>query len=331
MLVTKTLEVLIAIALVYFLLSTFVSIIFEWYSSLTQKRGIFLFKSIQQLINDEVNQSFGSTLYSHFLIEKLKKDKDSYPQYIPPKIFADAFIDLIGAQSDKVQIVKKKADNGEVYHEMVKPEVIEGELNILSRFQKGVETMRYSKLKNQLSYFGNRATSIEDLSAQIELWYKDYMDRVTGWYKNTTRWNLMIIGIFVALIFNFSSFEFVDELYGNNELRTSWVKEAENKVDNTIEIAENVKQTDGKQLQEYIKELKNTKSQLDSLKTDKIPFGYRDFGKKFANKGLKDWSCTLAMWFLGILVSGIALSFGAPFWFDIMSKTVNMRRAGIKS
>jgi hypothetical protein len=35
-------------------------------------------------------------------------------------------------------------------------------------------------------------------------------------------------------------------------------------------------------------------------------------------------------WFVGIVITGIMLSFGATFWFDLLVKLVNIRRAGIK-
>jgi hypothetical protein len=39
---------------------------------------------------------------------------------------------------------------------------------------------------------------------------------------------------------------------------------------------------------------------------------------------------TIVKYFLGICLSGISLSFGAPFWFDLLVKFVNIRRAGKK-
>lgn len=36
------------------------------------------------------------------------------------------------------------------------------------------------------------------------------------------------------------------------------------------------------------------------------------------------------LWFLGLLISSLALSFGAPFWFDLLVKFVNIRKAGLK-
>jgi hypothetical protein len=33
-------------------------------------------------------------------------------------------------------------------------------------------------------------------------------------------------------------------------------------------------------------------------------------------------------WFFGILMTAVMTCFGAPFWFDILSKFVNIRRSG---
>ena len=38
------------------------------------------------------------------------------------------------------------------------------------------------------------------------------------------------------------------------------------------------------------------------------------------------WAWT--KYLIGIVISGISLSFGAPFWFDMLMKLVNVRRAG---
>lgn len=43
------------------------------------------------------------------------------------------------------------------------------------------------------------------------------------------------------------------------------------------------------------------------------------------NKG-EDWS--IPLYFLGIIITGYSLSFGAPFWFDLLTKFVNLKRAG---
>jgi hypothetical protein len=42
------------------------------------------------------------------------------------------------------------------------------------------------------------------------------------------------------------------------------------------------------------------------------------------------WKSYAPLWLLGILITSFMLSFGATFWFDLLLKLVNIRRAGIK-
>jgi hypothetical protein len=38
----------------------------------------------------------------------------------------------------------------------------------------------------------------------------------------------------------------------------------------------------------------------------------------------------LFKWLVGVCVTGVALGFGAPFWFQVLTKLINMRSAGVK-
>jgi hypothetical protein len=40
--------------------------------------------------------------------------------------------------------------------------------------------------------------------------------------------------------------------------------------------------------------------------------------------------CWLRWHFIGCFITGVALSLGAPFWFDLLNKLVNLRSAGKK-
>ena len=46
------------------------------------------------------------------------------------------------------------------------------------------------------------------------------------------------------------------------------------------------------------------------------------------NKGQDTW--VYLYYFLGIVITAVSLSFGAPFWFDLLTKFVNIRRAATK-
>lgn len=71
-------------------------------------------------------------------------------------------------------------------------------------------------------------------------------------------------------------------------------------------------------------EKKVKETQLSSLHDSKTPgliayLNYRNYSDDFSNR---------FKYFLGIFISGISLSFGAPFWFEILTKFVNVRRSG---
>jgi hypothetical protein len=66
-----------------------------------------------------------------------------------------------------------------------------------------------------------------------------------------------------------------------------------------------------------------------------LPLGYRDFDfaeywanapEKFPRPLLCEWAFNLCGW----LLTAIAVSLGAPFWFDLINKFINIRMVGQK-
>lgn len=328
------LEILIALAVVYFLFSTLVSIIFEWFCYKVQKRGRFLHQSILKLLNDDRNQSYGALLYTHFAIDKLKKSKDSYPQYISSGLFADAVIDIVGRQSEELIFENDLDENNNVVRVAMKEKRI---ADPFERFKAGVDKMNYSPLKSQLRSFYEKSADINSLKLAIENWFNDYMARASGWYKNATQKNLFYISLVVALVFNIDSLHIINKLQKDDSLRVNLVMKAEEMVySNALAKKDSMysKQYSGEL--EYLKKMNVFKDSLDNMyihRTDSIlgeiesagiPIGYQ--GKFNPNGDKFYW----IWWFFGILISAYALSFGAPFWFEVITKVINIRRAGVK-
>jgi hypothetical protein len=331
-------QILISLALIYFLFSTLTSVIFEWYSHKTQKRGRFLYEAIHKLINDAFNQSFGATLYSHYSIDRLKRDKDSYPQYISSAMFSDALIDVIGRQSEAINFDLKFKDGS---FNIEKVDFVEDRItNPYDRFVVGVNKMAYSPFKTILRAFCEKSNDYASLKTAIAEWYDDYMERVSGWYKVKTKRALFFIGLLVTLVFNLDSIRLVKTLNQDDGLRKNLLLEAERVTYNNNTqyfIADTaVKSSNRMNVLKQMAKHKLVKDSIDQVYFQKcdsiistidnlsIPVGYHsDFGKQFFNGyGF--------FWLIGILFSAFALSFGAPFWFDVMVKVINVRRAGIK-
>ena len=60
---------------------------------------------------------------------------------------------------------------------------------------------------------------------------------------------------------------------------------------------------------------------LDQIKQLGIPIGWQN-----APQTTTDW----ALKFFGLLISIVAIAQGAPFWFDLLNKLINLRLAGQK-
>jgi hypothetical protein len=253
-------------------------------------------------------------------------------------MFSDALIDIIGRQSEDINFnMKFKAGSFNIEKVDFEESRIK---NPYERFVGGVNKMAYSPFKTILRSFCEKSSDYNSLKAAIAEWYDDYMERVSGWYKVKTKRALFFIGLLVTLVFNLDSIRLVKTLNQDDGLRKNLLLEAErvtydnnkqhviadtiiknyNRMNVLKEIAKNklVKDSIDKV---YFQKCDSIISTIDNLS---IPVGYHsDFSKQFFNGyGF--------FWLIGILFSAFALSFGAPFWFDVMVKVVNVRRAGVK-
>ena len=152
------------------------------------------------------------------------------------------------------------------------------------------------------------------------------MDRLSGAYKRKMKWIAMLIGLLVAIAFNADSFNVATTLWNDADRRASTIAVA-------TEIAHQSLPASGQSIDEnqLVKEIKAKESTLRSL-----PIGW-NCPEKTAGGSTDYWACaqqkasTLTLvQFLGWLLTAAALSLGAPFWFDLLNKFINLRGAGEK-
>lgn len=202
--------------------------------------------------------------------------------------------------------------------------------------------MNYSPLKSQLRAFYEKSNDYESLKKRIQEWFDDYMARVSGWYKLKTKRTLFIISLLVSLIFNIDSIALVKKINSDDDLRKNLVILAEKKAyKKDIKLMAPDSLNTNKSYSVVLRQLKESKILKDDIdklylqRTDSIvreiednsiPIGYHGFVdiRKTHGQG------ALWIWICGILLSSFSLSFGAPFWFEIMVKAINIRRSGIK-
>jgi hypothetical protein len=132
------------------------------------------------------------------------------------------------------------------------------------------------------------------------------MQRVTGWYKRHAQRVLWLIAILIVLAFNVDTLSIGQTLWRDAPARNLIVHQAE------------------------------TAIQTDQSKTDPaaaakalpVPLGWKLFATGAGPEDIPNTTDSILAKILGLLLSAAALTLGAPFWFDLLSKIVRVRGSG---
>ena len=167
-----------------------------------------------------------------------------------------------------------------------------------------------------------RAKSTEEgitlLRKEIENSFDSSMERAGGVYKRNAKGVAIIIGITLAITANADTFHIINRLSKDSLLREIIIDKAVQ----VVPQGSNSSDINKIDPNEILKEVElpigwtssNLKQQINST--------------KYRVNGLPVFSVLsmIAGWF----VSGIAIAMGAPFWFDLLGKVMNVKNAGKK-
>lgn len=329
------LETAIAVVLVVLIFSVITYVFQELIAANLELRGKMLKGSIEQLLESNAGVTLTNQLYSHPQIKKLHRNLTRIPSYISSNNFTTAILDIVSKHAP--------APIG----------------NLLIDFKAGITiyAAKDPQLADWLESLGKVSSTPEDLKKNMEKWYEDYMDRVTGWYKRKSTIITRVIAVIVVLAFNVDMIKITTTVHNNSELKARLNATANDIVANQQlykplfeqnintrlkQIEDSLKSkfpdsTQSKELENKLIEsreelfrnyTKNRIGEVDSLLmkiTDKdLPLGWK-------NATQADFKGGKLLWvLLGWLLGAAAISMGAPFWFDLLVKLVNVRKAGLK-
>jgi hypothetical protein len=153
------------------------------------------------------------------------------------------------------------------------------------------------------------------------------MDRASGVYKRNAKGVAFLIGLILAFAANADTFHIVNRLSKDTPLRYAITQ-------NAGQITSSCSSSQGTQ---------ESTSQLDCIRQevnqtlDKIslPLGWSTVNLSQQEEEGKGWqlngfSFAPLRRILGWMVSGFAISMGAPFWFELLGKIINVRNTGPK-
>lgn len=357
------LETILSLTVVILIFSILVTCVQEGRATIARSRSKMLEMAIGEVLNDKFNKNFAYLLYQHPQIDLLKRKQGELPSYIDGETFAAALIDLIAKEStetvflesrDKKQLLKKEQFTETVLEKAKMGSSLEAMDNITEdtnpqmtslarRFWMGADSLKYSDLKKLLLSFepvasdasrGQSPESLDQLKAQIKKWYDNYMDRVTGWYKRKIRKNIFFAATVVTLFFNLNFITLSKTIYADSKLRKTLTSMADSLAKEQAPISA-LKAKLAKDTM-YLGDV-----DINAVVGVELPIGWKMnvadapvknktwFGEAIAfiryffahHFTLRN----IAGWFIFIM----ALSLGAPFWFDVMKKLVNVRNTGI--
>jgi len=168
------------------------------------------------------------------------------------------------------------------------------------------------------TYLIDSGRDLDKFRASIENWFDAAMDRLSGIYKRVAQCALLVIGGILAVALNVNAVHLATVLWTTDPSALSAL----------ADIAAQVN-AEGNAL-----DMSTVTDNLNQLQKLGLPLGWPhrpDLGGLISPAYWKahGWH------FIGYHVAGwvvtmVAVSFGAPFWFDLIQKLVNLRSAGPK-
>ncbi len=148
--------------------------------------------------------------------------------------------------------------------------------------------------------------NLAKLEQDMETWFNGAMDRVSGWYKQRTQVIVLTIAALLSIGTNADTFAIATALANNSALREAVIAQAKT-------YMETAKPPEAPANQPTVNE------RIAQLQQLGIPLGWKS---RPSQPG--DW------WnkFAGLALTAFAVSLGAPFWFDLLNRFMNIRAGG---
>lgn len=155
----------------------------------------------------------------------------------------------------------------------------------------------------------------------IEGWFNAGMERVSGWYKRRTQVFILILGFLLAVILNIDPIVIAKRLSTDKSLREAVVVAAQEYAKANPSAASSKASADSSSNAPS----SEFKERLQEIRNLSLPIGWgKDNAAKFSTigcAGAGDWLLKI----LGWVITALAASLGAPFWFDTLSKFISVR------
>ncbi len=299
--------VVIGLVFIYLLYSLLATTIQELIASVLKWRAKMLEEGIRRMLDDNGQKILSNQFFDHPLIKyfgrenSINQKSGSGPSYLTATNFSKVLIDMIQTGKEGIALTEQ--------------------ISSFFNEQTANRTLAPETMKIIQSYAAEAGNDITKFRASIEQWYDDMMDRVSGWYKRKTQLWLLIIGSTLAIVFNINTMGIVQKLSHDKDAANTLAIMASNYVktnqsipgNDTTANADKYISIANKEINGEIKDANNV-----------LGLGHSYLFPAKSNNSFIQYLVAVVGW----LITALAISLGAPFWFDLLNKFVKMRGAG---
>lgn len=306
---TQTLNVFIALAGIYVALAVACSWLQEQFAAIAKLRATTLEKGIRELVARDA--TVFASLKSHPLILAASSEAtQQFPSYVDARNFSLAFWQSVATSSTAKAVSNSAVLFGDVAAEVNAwtPATDEGK-----RLKQSVLAL----IDSAKGEYGSLLTA-------TETWFNAQMDRVSGWYKRTAQYLLLAFAVVVSFGLGIDTIDLSAQLSASPTIAQGLSEAirsaatAEPKAGTSREQAVATAVVDAK----ATAELRLANVWWSPALRDRL------YPRPATGPGPTYPGLPAAL--LGMLVTAIAVSLGAPFWFDLLKLIVNVRMAGDK-
>jgi uncharacterized protein YlaN (UPF0358 family) len=291
------LEVVIGLIFVLLLLSLLATTVMELLSSGLALRGKNLEKALRNMLasadaEEKVFRQFKQNPLYKQLSQRYGKSRRRSPSYLSSGSFQSILFDVL----------------------------LEGEG--IDRIQERIDSLPDRDLKQVLNQLLTDADyRLDEFRSNIRNWYDNVMDRASGWYKRNIQKILVAVGLAIAVIFNADTIAIYERLESDPEALQQILTMAE---DYLMVQGDSLTTTQDPVMRESLDKINHLISR--EIDEASAPLGLGWGGVDIQALTWQDWALKV----LGWIVTALAVSLGAPFWFDLLKKLVNIRGSGEK-
>jgi hypothetical protein len=253
-----------------------------------------------------------TTLFEHWRIKALVRDPEAKsrrrrrPSYLPPAALSRALMEQLAALGTQAPgTTASNTGPGPTAW-------AQADNKLFEQVQRGIGNLAHES--PALAEAVEKAlrkpeAKLEEFRKAVEGWFDQTMDRASGWYKRKVQVVVVLIAAALAIGLNVDSVHVASRLWKEPALRSAVAARATDAAESAGGQA-----TGSPSAQEAADE-------IDKVKQLNLPVGW---AKNNRPSGFSGWVGGAAGW----LITIAAISLGAPFWFDVLSRLARLRGSG---